>query len=180
MASSQWHKFYTASIKAPADALFRLLSDLPNYGDWLPGSQAYGLTTDVEPYPLRFGSRYRDGKPGVGRDWWGTVTGFQPPGSMDFHQTIYVKPLLATVDVNIHYSLEVHDNATLVTRWLLLDVKMPIVLRPLRPAVVWSFDKENARTLAALKAYAEGKPGAAGEPVPADQPETGEQASPAG
>ena len=42
----------------------RLLSDLPNYGDWLPGSAAYGATTDVEPYPVRRGSRYHDGKPG--------------------------------------------------------------------------------------------------------------------
>ena len=53
MARSQWHKFYTSSIQAPAELLFRLLSDLPNYGDWLPGSAAYGQTTDVEPYPVR-------------------------------------------------------------------------------------------------------------------------------
>ena len=121
---------------------------------------------------MRSGTRYHDGKPGAsGRDWWGTVTGFQPPGSVDFHHTIHVKQVLATVDVNIHYSLEVQDDATLVTRWLVLDLTMPIVLRPLRQAVVSSFDKENVRTMAALKAYAEANPGAAGQPpVPADQP----------
>jgi hypothetical protein len=159
MARSQWHKFYTASVKAPADVLFRLLSDLPNYGDWLPGSREFGQTAGVDPYPVRFGSRYHDGKPdGPGRDWWGTVTGFQPPGSLDFRQTIEVRQVLATVDVNIHYSLEDQGDATLVTRWLVLDVRMPIMLRPLRPAVVSSFDKENARTMAALKAYAEAEP----------------------
>jgi hypothetical protein len=96
------------------------------------------------------------GKPDEpGRDWWGTVTGFQPPESLDFHHTITVKQLLATVDAHIHYSLEPQDDATKVTRWLVLDVRMPVVFRPLRPLITASFDKENVRTLAALKAYAE-------------------------
>jgi len=163
MARSQWHKFYTSSIKAPADLLFRLLSDLPNYGDWLPGSAAYGATTDVEPYPVQRGSRYHDGKPdGDGRDWWGTVTGFQPPGALDFQHTIQARPLAATIDVRIHYSLEQQDGETVVSRWLVLDVKMPLVFRPLRPLVTASFDKENLRTMAALKQYAEARAGQSG------------------
>jgi len=157
MARSQWHKVYASSIQAPADLLFRLLSDLPKYGDWLPGSAAYGATTDVEPYPVRHGSRYHDGKPGeAGKDWWGTVTGFQPPGSVDFQHTIHVTQLAATIDVHIHYSLEEQqDGTTAVSRWLVLDVRMPLVFRPLRRLVTASFDKENVRTLAALKQYAE-------------------------
>ena len=166
MARSQWHKFYAVSINAPAELLFRLLSDLPNYPKWLPGSSAYGGTTDVEPYPVRHGSRYHDGKPGEpGKDWWGTVTGFQPPGSVDFHHTIHVRQLAARVDVHIHYSLESGDRGTVVTRWLLLDVAMPVVFRPLRPLVTTSFDKENVRTMGALKQYAEAQSPAAG---PAD------------
>ena len=158
MARSQWHKVYASSIQAPADLLFRLLSDLPNYGDWLPGSAAYGQTTDVEPYPVRRGSRYHDGKPGEpGQDWWGTVTGFQPPGSLDFQHTIGVRQLAATIDVHIHSSLEQQDGATAVSRWLVLDVRMPFVFRPLRPLVTMNFDKENLRTMAALKQYAEAK-----------------------
>jgi Polyketide cyclase / dehydrase and lipid transport len=156
MARSQWHKFYETPVRAPAELLFRLLSDLPNYGDWLPGSDAFGRTTDVEPYPVRRGSRYHDGKPDQpGKDWWGTVTGFAPPGSVDFHHTISVRQLLATVDVHIHYSLEADGGGTVVTRWLVLDVTMPVVFRPLRPLVTASFDKENVRTMAALKRYAE-------------------------
>jgi hypothetical protein len=156
MARSQWHKFYETSIAAPADLLFRLLSDLPNYHDWLPGSEAFGRTTDIEPYPVRRGSQYHDGKPDhPGKDWWGTVTGFQPPGSVDFHHTIHVRQLLATVDVHIHYSLEAENGGTVVTRWLVLDVTMPVVFRLLRPLVTASFDKENVRTMAALKQYAE-------------------------
>jgi hypothetical protein len=163
MARSQWHKFYESSIQAPADLLFRLLSDLPNYGEWLPGSAAYGGTTDVEPYPVQRGSRYHDGKPdGTGRDWWGTVTGFQPPGALDFQHTIHAKPVAATIDVHIHYSLEEQDGETVVSRWLVLDVKMPLVFRPLRPLVTASFDKENLRTMAALKQYAQTRAGQPG------------------
>ena len=105
---------------------------------------------------MGLGSRYHDGKPNQpGKDWWGTVTGFQPPGSVDFQHTIHVSQLRATVDVHIHYSLERQDGETAVSRWLVLDITMPLVFRPLRPLVTASFDKENERTMAALKRYAE-------------------------
>lgn len=159
MSSSQWHKLYTAQVAAPPALLFRLVSDMPNYTDWLLGSDQFSSTTDVEPYPVQLGSRYRDGKPAEpGKDWEGTVTGFQPPGSIDFHHTINVKQLRSTVDVHIHYSVEQQDGTTLVARWLVLDIAMPVVLRPLRRLITASFDKENIRTMAALKKYAEAHP----------------------
>lgn len=160
MSRSQWHKLYATTIGAPPELLFGLLSDLPNYGDWLPGSGEYGRTTDVEPYPVRRGTRYHDGKPDEpGKDWWGTVTGFQPPGSLDFHHVINVGLLMAAIEVHIHYSLEPADDGTLVTRWLVLDFAMPSFLRPLRGLVTGRFDKENLRTMAALKAYAQARAG---------------------
>jgi hypothetical protein len=156
MAVSQWHKLYTSDVAAPPAVLFGFLADMPNYGRWLPGSTAFGRTTDVEPYPVRLGSRYHDGKPDEpGKDWWGTVTGFQPPGSLDFHHTITLRQLRATVDVHIHYSLEPGSAGTRVSRWLVLDIGMPRVLRPLRRMVTTFFDKENLRTMAAVAEYAE-------------------------
>jgi hypothetical protein len=158
MAASQWHKFYTSRIAAPPEVLFELLSDLPGYGCWLPSSAQFGRTTDVEPYPVQLGSRYHDGKPDEpGKDWWGTVTGFRPPGSLDFHHTITVPQLRATVDVHIHYSFELENASTLITRWLVLDIAMPAIVRPLRPLIVRSFDSENLRTMAAVKTYAEAR-----------------------
>jgi hypothetical protein len=143
--------------------LFGLLSDMPNYGDWLPDSKQFGRTTDVDPYPVQLGSRYHDGKPGEpGKSWWGTVTGFQPPGSLDFDHTIDVPQLRATVDVHIHYSFEPHEGDarhTDVKRWLVLDIAMPIVLRPFRGLLTSAFDKENVRTMAAVKQYAETRHG---------------------
>ncbi len=134
------------------------MSDLPNYGRWLPGSAQFAQTTDVEPYPVQLGSRYHDGKPGVpGKDWWGTVTGFQPPGSLDFHHTIHVTQIRARIDVHIHYSFEPEAGATQlaetggsevaaagatqlaeaggtrVTRWLVLDITMPILVYSAAP-----------------------------------------------
>jgi len=83
------------------------------------------------------------------------VTGFQPPGSIDFHHVIKVKQLRAIVNVNIHYSFESEGNGTHVRRWLVLDVKMPVVLRPFRRFIISSFDKENVQTMDAVKRYAE-------------------------
>jgi hypothetical protein len=83
---------------------------------------------------------------------------FQPPGSVDFHHTIHVRQLRATIDVHIHYSLEADGITTTVARWLVLDIAMPVVFRPLRPLITRSFDKENVRTMAALQAYAEANP----------------------
>jgi hypothetical protein len=166
MSSSQWHKFYGATVGAPPETLFALLSDMPRYGEWLPGSDAYGKTSDVEPYPVRLGSRYHDGKPGeAGSSWWGAVTGFQPPGSIDFHHTIAVRQLRAKVDVHIHYCFEPEDSdgqRTRLTRWLVLDIAMPIALRPLRRFLISAFDRENLRTIAAAKRYAEAHPNLVG------------------
>jgi hypothetical protein len=154
--ASQWHKFYISQVAATPAVLFDLLADMPSYGRWLPGSAQFGGTTEVEPYPVRCGSRYHDGKPNqAGRDWWGTVTGFQSPGSLDFCHTIAVAELRATVEAHIHYSIEPHDAGTLVSRWMILDIAMPVITRPLRRLIISSFDKENLRTMAALKEYAE-------------------------
>lgn len=159
MSTSRWHKVYRANVLAPPAVLFELLSDMPNYQRWLPGSSQFAQTTEVKPYPVRLGSRYHDGKPGQpGKDWRGTVIGFQPPGSLDFHHTIQVSQLKASVDTYIHYSFEPQGNGTEVTRWLVLDITMPVLFRPLRPLIIRRFDEENIRTLAAVKQYAEAHP----------------------
>src|ERR1700733_1223738 len=140
MSRSRWHKLYSSSVAAPPELLFELLSDMPNYGRWLPESGQFGRTTDVVPYPVELGSKYRDGKPDEpGKDWRGTVTGFQPPGSIDFQHRIHVRRVKAIVDVHIHYSFEAVDDGTRLTRWLLLDTTIPLVFRPLHPVITKTF-----------------------------------------
>jgi hypothetical protein len=144
---------------AQPEVLFDLLSDLPHYEHWLSGSEEFGKTVDVEPYPVRLGTRYHDGKPDeFGKDWWGSVTGFQPPGSIDFHHTIHVRRLRATVDVHIHYSFEKTDKGTVVGRWPLLDFIVPVTFRPLRAFTISKFDTENVRTLDEIMQYAQVMP----------------------
>jgi hypothetical protein len=166
MSKSQWHRFYQSTVAAPRELLFHLIADMPNYPRWLPPSGQYTQTTAVEPYPVRLGSRYHDGQPRdgqshegqpdqPGKDWWGTVVGFDPPGSIDFHHTIHVPPLRATIDTHIHYSFEPAGQGTAVSRWLVLDFAMPLAVQPLRPVITSRFDQENKRTMAALRQYAE-------------------------
>jgi hypothetical protein len=161
MPHSQWHRFYTSNVAASPVLVFSLLADMPGYGRWLPPSGQFTSTTDVEPYPVRLGTRYRDGRPGEsGKNWRGSVTGFRPPGSIDFHHVIQVRQLRATIDVHIHYALEEYDQgSTAVTRWLVLDFSMPTIFRPLRSAITSRFHKENLRTMAALAAYAQAHAG---------------------
>jgi hypothetical protein len=159
MGHSHWDKLYRADIRASRERLFELTSDLPNYGRWLPPSGQYGATTEVEPYPVQLGTRYHDGKPtSKGRDWWGTVTVFEPPASLGFRQAIRVPEAFATVDADILYSFERNGDSTAVTRRLSLEIRMPVVTRPIRRLIISGFDTENLRALAALKTYAEADP----------------------
>ncbi len=63
--------------------------------------------------------------------------------------------------MHIHYSFEPENDSTRVNRWLVLDITMPAITRPLRRLIVRSFDQENLRTMAAVKKYAEANPGGA-------------------
>jgi hypothetical protein len=51
-----------------------------------------------------------------------------------------------------------HRDGTQLTRWLVLDITMPILMRPLRRLIIRNFDEESVRTMAAVKKYAEAHP----------------------
>jgi carbon monoxide dehydrogenase subunit G len=42
-------------VAAPPEVVFDLLSDMARHDRWVPGPEQFGQTTDVEPYPVRFG-----------------------------------------------------------------------------------------------------------------------------
>ncbi len=54
---------------------------------------------------------------------------------------------------------EPEGAGTRVSRWLVLDISMPGIFRPLRRLILNSFDKENLRTMSAVKKYAEAHSG---------------------
>ena len=150
------HHRFAADIEGSPDRLFDLLADMPNYGRWLPGSAAFGATTEVSPYPVRLGTTYLDAGPAGARP--GEVTAYNRPTYLAFHQTMALKALRANIDIDASYTLERFEHATRVTRDLDLAIDMPGVLKIVEPLVVFVFRKENLRTLARLKRYVETHP----------------------
>jgi hypothetical protein len=110
------HPRFTARIEGPPEIIFDLIADMPNYGDWLPGSEAFGGTTEVSPYPVRLGTTYLDAGPAGQRP--GSVTGYDRPKYIAFHHTMLLKrgPLAASIDVHIRCTLEPLERATCVTK----------------------------------------------------------------
>jgi hypothetical protein len=151
------HPRFTAQIDGAPETVFELVADMPNYGRWLPLSDAFGGTTKVTPYPVCLGTTYLDAGPAGERP--GRVTAFDRPKAIAFHHTMLVKrgPLTANVDVHIRFEFEPVAGGTFVTRDLDLSIEIPGVLRVLEPLVVRAFRKENLRILAELKRYVEGR-----------------------
>jgi uncharacterized protein YndB with AHSA1/START domain len=152
---STWHPRFTARIDDSPEMIFDLIADMPNYGRWLPGSPAFGGTTEVTPYPVRLGTTYLDSGPAGQR--LGVVTGYDPPKYIAFHHTMLLKqgPLTADIDVHIRYTFEPVESATFVTRDLDLSIQIPGFLKVAEPLILYAFRKENVRILAELKRYVE-------------------------
>ena len=152
---STTHPRFTARIKGSPEVIFDLIADMPNYGRWLPGSQAFGGTTEVSPYPVRLGTTYMDAGPAGQRP--GSVTAYDPPRHIAFHHTMLLKqgPLSADINVHIRYTAEPVEGETLVLRELDLTIQIPDWIKIAEPFVLYAFRKENVRILAELKRYVE-------------------------
>jgi hypothetical protein len=152
------HPRFTARIEGSPKTIFDLVADMPNYGRWLKGSDAFGGTTEVTPYPVRLGTTYLDAGPAGERP--GSVTAFERPRYIAFHHTMLLQrgPLTADIDVHIRYSFAPVDEATLVVRDLDLAIEMAALLKLAEPLVRYAFRKENVRILAELKRYVETQP----------------------
>ena len=149
------HLQYTAQIIGSPETIFDLIADMPNYGRWLPGSEAFGATTQVSPYPVRLGTTYLDAGPAGERP--GSVTRFDRPKSIAFHHNMLLKrwPLIANIDAHILYTIEPMDSITAVTRDIDLTFQIPGIMKLAEPLVLSAFRKENVRLLPALKCYVE-------------------------
>ena len=152
---SHWRKVFTAEIDGALDVIFDLIADMPNYGRWLPGSQAFGATTQVSPYPVQLGTTYLDAGPAGQRP--GSVTAFDRPKHIAFHHTMELDlgPFAGNTDIDIRYTFEPLGSRTRVIRDLDMTMQVPLLLRPL---VIRAFRKENIRILAQLKSYVEALP----------------------
>jgi hypothetical protein len=151
---SVFHLRFTSQIRGLRETIFDLVADMPNYGRWLPNSEAFAGTTDVHPYPVRLGTTYLDAgpvqKPGV-------VTDFERPTHIGFHHTVMIRTALLKTDIDarIRYSFEARQRGTLVLRELDLTLTVRGISRLALPYLLHAFRKENERTLACLKRYVE-------------------------
>ena len=46
---TRWHRLHAVGVAAPPERLFELLSDMPNYGKWLPPSKQFSSTRRIQP-----------------------------------------------------------------------------------------------------------------------------------
>ena len=140
-----------ADISAPADRIFDIIIDLANQGRWLSKSSAFKGTTDISTDPVRLGTSYRESGPIGARN--GVVTEFEPPTRITFDQPMTLKWRLGTLGVVVRYTLTPFGGGTHVHRVCTLTVPGHLAL--IEQIIVRSFRVESARTLAALKTYAD-------------------------
>ncbi len=147
---------FTTDIDGPPEAVFDLIADLAHYGDWLPGSGAFGTISEISPLPVQLGTTYVDAGPTGTR--YGTVTEFLRPVHIGFHQPMRVRrfPTRGMIDIRLRHRLTAVGPATRLDRDL--TIGLPGGLRLAQPIVMANLRKENDRVLSVLKAYVEAGP----------------------
>ncbi len=143
-----------ADIRCSAEKIFDLIIDFRGQDRWLPPSSAFHGTTEVSADPVTLGTTYREPGPFGVRN--GTVTEFERPGKVTFHQPMTMRLHSGTVDVTLRYTLTPNAGSAHVSRVVTLGI--PWSLRLLQPILVREFRTESGRTLLALKAHADGLP----------------------
>ncbi|MFL5905975.1 MAG: SRPBCC family protein [Solirubrobacterales bacterium] len=140
-----------AEIQSPADRIFDLITDLRDQERWLPHSSSFRGTAELSENPVTLGTTYREREPMGVRN--GTVTEFERPTKITFHQPMSMRAPLGTMDIVLSYTLDPRNGSTRVRR--VSTISLPWQMKLARPLVVSIFRKEHARILQALKAHAE-------------------------
>jgi uncharacterized protein YndB with AHSA1/START domain len=140
-----------ADIRCPAERIFDLIIDFRGQDRWLTRSSAFHGTSEISSNPVTLGTTYREPGPFGVRN--GTVTEFERPTKITFHQPMTMKLHSGTVDVVLRYTLTPAAESTHVRRVVTLGI--PRSLKLVRPLLVRAFRVESGRTLLALKAYAD-------------------------
>jgi uncharacterized protein YndB with AHSA1/START domain len=139
-------------IEAPADAIFAAIVDFRGYERWLTTSSAFDGITDISSEPIALGTTWTE--PGPNGVRHGTVTEFEPPTRVTFHAPMTLQPrLLGVMDISVTITLSPTTDSVRVRR--VVTIGVPWVLKLVQPIVVRRFRVESARTMDALKAFAE-------------------------
>lgn len=143
-----------ADIGCPAETIFDLITDFKGQDRWLTTSSAFRGTTAISSDPVVLGTTYTE--PGPFGVRHGTVTEFEWPAKITFHQPMTMRLHAGTVDITLRYTVTPAGGSTHVTR--VVTIEIPRSLRVIQPVIIRSFRVESGRTLVALKAYADNLP----------------------
>ncbi|WP_353989520.1 hypothetical protein ABVF11_07365 [Pediococcus argentinicus] len=146
---------FSKTINAPIDELFNRVADMKNYHEWLPNSNAFGGTKDIEPYPVQLGTKYLDYGPSGQRP--GEVNFFVPNKKIGFHHSMDISQMGLNIktDIQIDYTFEETNKDVKVSRTLIMTINSPISSYWGLPFVMGAFVKENFRLMGALKKFSE-------------------------
>jgi uncharacterized protein YndB with AHSA1/START domain len=143
-----------ADIHCPAEMIFDVITDFHGQDRWLTESSAFHGTNEISSNPVTLGTTYREPGPLGVRN--GTVTEFERPTKITFHQPMTIKLHSGVVDVTLRYTLTPRGESTHVRR--VVTIGVPWSLKIIQPLIVRAFRVESGRTLIALKAYADKLP----------------------
>jgi uncharacterized protein YndB with AHSA1/START domain len=143
---------FETEVHATAEKVFDAIIDLSGYRRWLPASKVYLGITDISTDPATLGTTYVESCPQGVRH--GTITEFEPPTHVVFHQPMTMKPrFLGIIDIRLRYTLTPAAGSTHVRR--LSTPTIPWQLKLAQPLILRDTRDENERTLLALKTFAE-------------------------
>ncbi|HEX3977538.1 MAG TPA: SRPBCC family protein [Solirubrobacteraceae bacterium] len=140
-----------AEIHGSAETIFDLIVDFGGQERWLGKSSAFRGTHEISSDPVVLGTTYREPGPLGVRN--GTVTEYERPTRVAFHQPMAGRFHTGTIDVAMRYALSPGAESTHLRR--VVTIEIPRSLRLFQPLLVRAFAHESRRTLLALKAYAD-------------------------
>jgi uncharacterized protein YndB with AHSA1/START domain len=127
-----------ADIRCSAEKIFDLIIDLRGQDRWLTRSSAFRGTSEISSNPVTLGTTYREPGPIGVRN--GTVTEFERPTKITFHQPMTIKLHVGTVDVLMCFTLTPEARSTRVKRVVTLGI--PRSLKLAQPVLVHAFRVE--------------------------------------
>ncbi|MGZ6391089.1 MAG: SRPBCC family protein [Ktedonobacterales bacterium] len=140
-----------ADIQCSAETIFDVIIDFRGQDRWLTASSLFHGTSDISSNPVTLGTTYREPGPLGVRN--GTVTEFERPTKLTFHQPMTIKLHFGTIDVLLRYTFTPQAQSTHVKR--VVTLKIPWSLKLVQPLLVRATRAESRRTLLALKTYAD-------------------------
>jgi uncharacterized protein YndB with AHSA1/START domain len=143
-----------ADIRGSAEKIFDLIADFQGQDRWLTQSSSFRGTNDISSNPVTLGTTFREPGPFGVRN--GAVTEFERPTKITFHQPMTLKLHAGILDVTVGYTLTPGAGSTNVKR--VVSLGLPGRLKLFQPLIAHEFRVESARTLRALKAYADKLP----------------------